>query len=113
TLGEPAKLAAGYSHACALMTDGSIWCWGDNASGQLGPDVGEVDRATPVKLPGTHWTDIASANAHTCGLRRDGSAWCWGANDAGQLGTGSEDSLNAEPQPVAKAGSWKVMSAGA
>lgn len=30
------RIAVGYNHTCALLTDGTVWCWGDNMSGQLG-----------------------------------------------------------------------------
>ena len=45
-LGLPAgtavrTLAVGTDHACAVLTGGQAWCWGENGSGQLGsPDPG-------------------------------------------------------------------------
>ena len=36
------ELAIGYSHACARKTDGTVWCWGANESGQLGNQVSEL-----------------------------------------------------------------------
>src|SRR5690606_32039773 len=36
-LGGPAvAIAAGVEHACAVLDDGSLRCWGDNQYGQLG-----------------------------------------------------------------------------
>jgi alpha-tubulin suppressor-like RCC1 family protein len=37
-------LAAGRAHACALINDGTLWCWGDNVRGQIRAGLGEVVR---------------------------------------------------------------------
>jgi len=45
------KLAAGASHLVALKSDGTVWTWGANASGQLG--IGSTDTGThaaPVQV---------------------------------------------------------------
>ena len=42
-------LSAGGSHTCGVTPNGSIYCWGSNASGQLG-DGTQTDRATPVRV---------------------------------------------------------------
>ena len=32
----PAAISVGFGHSCALVDEGSIWCWGENSHGQLG-----------------------------------------------------------------------------
>jgi alpha-tubulin suppressor-like RCC1 family protein len=48
-------VTVGDGHSCALKTDGSVYCWGDNTYGQLGVangDAGTKSSITPVKVPG-------------------------------------------------------------
>jgi len=63
------QLAAVMYHTCALMSDGSVDCWGGNAYGQA------TDQAGP-------YVQISAGDVHTCGLRADGTVSCWGKNDA-------------------------------
>lgn len=77
-------LAAGLAHTCALADDGSVWCWGSNALGQLS---GESDSDTPMRVMALpRATAIAVGYAHSCALAEDGTVWCWGDNGSGQLG---------------------------
>jgi alpha-tubulin suppressor-like RCC1 family protein len=82
-------IAAGDSHTCALLADGTVRCWGGNGSGQIG-DGSRTQRtvpATPIGL--TNVVAIAAGGSHTCAVRADGTASCWGANARGQLGDGT------------------------
>ena len=45
------QVAAGYYFGLALQSDGTVWAWGDNGSGQLG-DGTTTDRSTPVACSG-------------------------------------------------------------
>ena len=52
-------VAAGYSHSCAVLLDGSIVCWGKNHHGQLG-DGTTADSSSPVQTQSWEWADLPS-----------------------------------------------------
>jgi cysteine-rich repeat protein len=98
--GKKAKaITAGYYHACALLNDDSVKCWGYNAYGDLGVGKtsplgdasGEMGDALPVVDLGTMKTALAvGAGAHhTCALLNDESVKCWGRGEYGALGLGN------------------------
>ena len=87
-----ARISAGVNHGCAVLTDGTAHCWGNNSSGQLG-DGKSTDSSIPVRvatLAGA--VSIAAGGRHTCAMLTDGTARCWGANSDGQLGNGTTQS---------------------
>ncbi len=79
-------IALGPESACAVQSDGSLWCWGSNTRGQLG--VGDRDsRRGPALAPvGAGWASIAVGGYHACATDHDGATWCTGRNDTGALG---------------------------
>jgi alpha-tubulin suppressor-like RCC1 family protein len=96
-------IAAGRSHACATMNDGSMRCWGRNNEMQLGiliEDPAEPYSALPVRVPDI-WTGVKAlrlADNTSCAIIEDGSVRCWGLNDNGVLHRSSFQ-VNA-PRPV-------------
>jgi len=97
-LPEAVSLDAGESHACAVLMDGRVACWGSDIEDQLG-DPDTLNRATePVLTTGVETAlTVAAGGSHTCARLVDGSLRCWGANGEGQLGTGD---LEASPTPA-------------
>lgn len=131
-LGGPATLvAAGSLHTCAAIEDGTVWCWGDNSTGQLGHGTVSDVEPFPVQVLGMdggllsmamngsqdrteHSEDPIVYVHHTCAVKVDGTVWCWGANSRGQLGDGQlHGEPIAEPQQLAALGADVVrVSAG-
>jgi alpha-tubulin suppressor-like RCC1 family protein len=85
-----AEVALGAYHSCARKQDGTLWCWGNNAYGQLG-DGTTASKSTPVEVTafGTTVVDVALGDFHSCARKQDGTLWCWGYNVYGQLGNGA------------------------
>jgi alpha-tubulin suppressor-like RCC1 family protein len=81
-------LATGVNHACAVKDDG-LYCWGANASGQLG--LGDKSgKTTPQKInslpvAAAEIKQISAGLSHTCLLSQAGAVYCWGDNALGQL----------------------------
>jgi alpha-tubulin suppressor-like RCC1 family protein len=82
------QLVAGGYHTCALLTDHSVVCWGDNSDGELGNSA-TGSSFTPVTVPVSNTVEVATGYRHACALDDQGQVRCWGANDQGQLGDGT------------------------
>ena len=112
--GSGAAIAAGFNHTLAVTSDGQVWAWGRNDTGQLGSinptcpgtimaavpeDVGftagwvtpstayscSTDAVQVSAIPGTVIA-VAAGTRHSVALMSDGTVWTWGGNHWGQLG---------------------------
>jgi len=92
------SLAAGFTHTCALNSQGQVMCWGDNSHGQLSDDDPTV-HMVPVIVPGLDGqiAKVAVGNGYTCVLTSKGGVECWGLDDFGQLG---DDTTEERSTPV-------------
>jgi alpha-tubulin suppressor-like RCC1 family protein len=87
------SVTVGEEHACALLADGSVWCWGDANDGELGDgsDLGPNECAyddtcatTPARVPNlTGVLAISAGGLGTCALLSDHTVVCWGATPIG------------------------------
>ena len=78
---------SGFNAYGAIKTDGTLWVWGDNERGALAQnDSDNVDRSSPVQIPGTTWSNIDMAQFRGMGVKTDGTLWTWGSNNDGVLG---------------------------
>ena len=65
------QVSSGVSqHISAIKTDGTLWTWGNNPSGQLGTND-TTNRNTPVTTFAgrTNWKQISSGGSHTAAIQ--------------------------------------------
>lgn len=105
-------IAAGARHTCAIVNLGEVFCWGDNAQGQLAQPGSITRLAKPrkVNLTGAAIKISTIAN-HTCVVMMNGDINCWGANASGQSGTGNQNSP-ALPHVVGTGKQWAEVAPG-
>ena len=94
-----------------LKTDGTLWGTGNNANGELGQNNIRTPSysgySSPVQIPGTDWSQVATGNANTFALRTDGTLWGWGGAGYGVLG--QNDNNSARSSPVQVPGTYSVV----
>ncbi len=104
----------GRDHVCMVTTEGLLFCWGANSSGQLGVGgSGEAVIVSPVPVQvgsDTDWRAVTAGEAHTCALKNNGTVFCWGENNEGQLGLGPSGSSDF-PAQVGTETDWSQIEA--
>lgn len=86
------QLSAGDDHVCALLGEGSVWCWGRDLVGQLGNGMIADAAYRPARTLDGPYSAIGAGGDHTCGLAADRSVACWGNNNNFQVSPTQIDS---------------------
>jgi alpha-tubulin suppressor-like RCC1 family protein len=109
-------VTCGYYHMFAIKTDGTLWSWGQAASGQLGQGQTTTNISSPVQVgTSNNWVQIAtfqgaSSYATTLGLKSDGTLWWWG-NGTNKAGAGAVSGAST-PVQVGTATNWRQITMG-
>lgn len=98
------QLVASY-HTCSVFQDGTLACWGNNSSGELGQgdtefrgdEPGEMGAAMPLVALGGRVIEVALSEHSSCAVLEGDRVKCWGGNSVGTLGLG--DRLSRGDQP--------------
>ena len=110
------QVAGGSTHTAAIKTDGTLWTWGDNSSGELGIN-NTSNRSIPVTtfVGGSNWKQVDGGTNHTVAIKTDGTLWIWGGNSYSQLGINLSAASNGRTTPVttfAGGTNWKQVACG-
>lgn len=113
-----ATVSAGIGYTCGVTTAGATYCWGYNATGQLG-DGTTTEQDSPVVVGGGLTFVLVTTGGdrggygHACALTSLGAAYCWGADETGQLGIGSYGyTFSPTPVPVTGGHTFVAITAG-
>jgi alpha-tubulin suppressor-like RCC1 family protein len=110
------QVSAGYDHAAAIKTDGTLWTWGFGRSGRLGDANTIFNRyvSTPITTfaGGTDWKQLDCGSQHTAGIKNNGTLWVWGSNINSSLGSSILDDAFTPITTFAGGTDWKEVSAG-
>jgi len=107
------QVAAGETFAVATKTDGTLWTWGTNSSGQLGDNT-TISKSSPIQTiaGGTNWRQVSGGLTTCSAIRTNGTLWLWGDNSTGQLGDNTTISKSSPIQTVSAGTNWKLVSSG-
>jgi alpha-tubulin suppressor-like RCC1 family protein len=102
------------AHVIAIRSDGTLWGWGRNTTGELGQITFATNRSSPVQIgTETNWAYVAVGDINSMAIRSDGTLWSWGSNQFGQLGLNLATTANrSSPVQVGTLADWRSVSLG-
>jgi hypothetical protein len=105
------QVSAGQTFCAAIKTNGTLWAWGRNSSGQLGQ--GNVSyRSSPVQVGAlTDWSQVSLAAISCAAIKTNGTLWTWGSNYSGILGQNNTIDLSS-PVQVGALTTWSSIGQG-
>lgn len=103
------QISAGAVHVLGLRSDGTVWAWGSNGSGQVGRNCQPCVPRPVAGLAGG-FTQVLARGDTSFAVRNDGTVWAWGYNGDGQLGRNLAAGTNSNvPAPVLMASNGQPL----
>jgi len=93
-------VAASGNNSCALLSDGSVQCWGWNGNGELGNGTQTIGMPPQTVFGITDAVTIGTGFSHSCAVLKGGTIQCWGFNQYGEIGNGTVKTVDSLPVPV-------------
>ena len=101
--GRVAEVKVSQSHACVVLENREVKCWGEGTDGALANHstggINNVVGLRPLSL-GRKVQQISLGYHYSCALLDTASMRCWGTNGQGQLGLGHTTTIGDNEFPV-------------
>lgn len=95
------SVTAGTNSVYAIRSDGGLFAWGYNGSGELGLND-RNHRSSPVQIGTSSWLAVGTSDLRAWAIRADNTIWGWGYNLQGRLGVNaSSPTYRSSPVQVA------------
>lgn len=96
------KIAVGLGHNLAIKTNGTMWSWGINNTGQIGNGTIDTTVSNFVLSPyqigtSTDWLAVGTGSHNSFALKTDNMLWAWGSDGIGMLG---DQDTTIKPSPI-------------
>ena len=107
------QVSGGGIHIAGVKSDGTLWTWGYNNTGQLGDNT-IVNKSSPIQTIGaaTTWNKVSAGASNTAGIKTDGTLWIWGGSNGGTIGNNTNTAVYSPVQTVAGGTDWRQVSVG-
>ncbi len=106
------QVARGGNFTVGIKTDGTLWAWGENDTGQFGDGMAIQWISSPCQIgTETDWASVAAGDRHVLAVKADKTLWAWGDNSCGQLGDGTTASRSL-PSQVGSDSDWASAASG-
>lgn len=100
------QVAVSSEHSCALLADGTLWCWGSGEDYRTGQETTD-DVNFPVQVgEDSDWEYVAAGYDATCGIR-SGELYCWGT-----AWSGSSQVSGPSLERIGNSSDWESVSVG-
>jgi alpha-tubulin suppressor-like RCC1 family protein len=111
------NISGGVRATCGVTTSNQAYCWGTDASGELGNGgpishmTTDISRVPVAVAGGLSFSSVSVGQFYACGITTSGSVYCWGRNDVGRLGNGGSTDTS-EPSAIASSLTFTQLDAG-
>ena len=97
-------VSSGASFKTAIRSDGKLFTWGLNTTGQLGDNT-RIHRSQPIQVGNSNWQSVSAGDSITLARAPDSTLWAWGLSSI-QPGV-----LNRSSPVQVSTGSWAIINA--
>lgn len=99
-LSDIISIAAGYSHSLAADSNGQVYAWGSNGSGQLGNDTTTNSNTPKAVMNVKKAVQVSAGNETSMAVTSDNRVYTWGYGEYGQLGNSSTVNSRTRPDTI-------------